>query len=186
MLNIKNATLTSINFETSELIRQWRNKDRIRKMMFNQDVISEENHKKWLKKINNSKDFILKVFYYEGTPAGVVTFKKLNNFCYEWGFYIGEEDAPKGLGTLLGIISIDYFFKELKKEKLYAEVLGFNEISKNFHIKLGFNEEGCLRKQHIIHNKKVNIHLFGLFSNEWDLKREELIKNSRRINENEN
>lgn len=175
MLNIINATLKDIDSQTKDLIREWRNQEFIRTMMFNQDIISKKNHDKWIDSLKSNSGKIVKVFFYNEIPMGVITFNKINNTFYEWGFYIGVQSAPKGMGSILGIAALDYYFAQVNSHKLFAEVLNYNEKSLAFHEKLGFTLEGVLRNHHKLKNNFHDVHLFGIFKDEWIDNRKSLL-----------
>lgn len=172
------CSLRNITTETADLIREWRNQEHIRKLMFNQEVVTKEDHANWLASLEKSTNRDVKIFYYDDIPYGVVTFSKMqvNQNIFEWGFYIGEQNAPRGMGTYLGITALDYYFMYLSDHKLCAEVLAYNKKSINFHLKMGFEIEGILRSQYLFENKYSDIHLYGLMKNEWLIQRKKLIK----------
>lgn len=159
-----------------KMILEWRNQEWIRSVMYNSDTISMEQHTKWYGNLQKSETAISKIFYYEGIPYGVLNVNGINrhhNRC-EWGFYIGKQKAPKGMGTILGFTSLNYIFNELHIRKLCAEVIGSNDTSRAFHKKLGFHQEGILQK-HIIKNKKEeDVFLYGIFRDEWKNKASEI------------
>ncbi|UOE55166.1 UDP-4-amino-4,6-dideoxy-N-acetyl-beta-L-altrosamine N-acetyltransferase [Cytobacillus oceanisediminis] len=170
MISISKAELKDICKKDLEKILDWRNKESVRKVMYNSNIILLEEHLNWYEGLKDSNTSLSKVFYYDNVPYGILNINKIdrtNNKC-EWGFYIGANDAPKGMGTLLGYTSLNYIFGELSIRKLCAEVISFNNKSVTFHQKLGFSKEGLLRK-HVIKNDRFHdVHLFGLFKEEWE------------------
>ncbi|CAN7182005.1 UDP-4-amino-4,6-dideoxy-N-acetyl-beta-L-altrosamine N-acetyltransferase [Rossellomorea sp. LjRoot5] len=161
------AELIDINEDFLDLVLLWRNQEDIRKVMYHDKLITIEEHRSWFNSINNSEKKITKVFLFKGAPYGVVNITnidRINQRC-EWGFYIGEKNAPRGLGSIMGNLALNYMFKELRLNKICSEVLGFNQASLHFHRKLGFNQEGLL-KNHIIKNGKyIDVYLFAKFNN---------------------
>lgn len=175
---LSKCSLKEIDAETSSLVRDWRNQEHIRTMMFNQEIISLEDHEKWIASLNNNLNRIVKVFFFDNNPMGVVSFSRLsfNDPVYEWGFYIGNIDAPRGMGTYLAITAIDYYFSKLAENKLYAEVLAFNKKSLVFHEKLGFIEEGIETMKYELNQKYYDIHSYGMLKETWLEHRRKLIK----------
>ena len=175
MLDINLCSLEDIKPKYVQLVLNWRNQKHIRDMMFNSEVIQIDEHRKWIESLNNYNK-IAKVFCYNGLPMGIIHFTYLNHDANigEWGFYIGNPEAPKGMGTLLGFTAINFLFKDLKIRKLCAEVLSFNKVSLNFHHKLGFLEDGVLR-QHVLKNGNFyDVHVFSMFKNEWEKHTEQI------------
>ncbi|TQR17383.1 UDP-4-amino-4,6-dideoxy-N-acetyl-beta-L-altrosamine N-acetyltransferase [Psychrobacillus vulpis] len=154
------------------LLFKWRNQEFIREVMYNSGIISWEQHIQWFQGLKNNDNKTTKIFYFDSVPYGVLNITNIdskNNSC-EWGFYIGNSEAPKGMGTILGFTSLNYIFREMKIRKISAEVLDYNIKSIHFHLKLGFTQEGKLR-EHILRNDTyLDILLYGLFASEWEEK----------------
>ena len=164
--------------EHMELIYHWRNDSFIRNVMYNSEVIKWEKHVQWFQSAIKDETRFIKILYYKNTPCGVANFKITNKDFNigEWGFYIGEKNAPKGIGKILAYKMLSYLFEDLKIRKVCAEVLDYNEVSLNFHLKVGFQQEGILREQIIKNNKYCDVYLFGFLSKEWSDKKKELEK----------
>ncbi|GGK34136.1 hypothetical protein GCM10010965_28800 [Caldalkalibacillus thermarum] len=155
------------------LILNWRNSERVRKNMVNDHIISMHEHLQWFRKIQNKGSECYLVFYINEKPIGLVCFNKIddNHRHCMWGFYVGEDNAPKGSGLAMGYMGLNYAFEQIYLNKVYGEVLSYNQISKNFHIKLGFAKEGKF-KQHIRKgNRYIDVYRFGLLRKEWRSKR---------------
>lgn len=155
--------------EHLELIFNWRNEPSIREVMYNDDKIEWENHVRWFQSIVQDELKLIKIIYYENIPYGVANFYLTNKELKigEWGFYIGEKNSPKGLGKILAYSMLNFLFEEANIRKICAEVLEFNNISINFHKKVGFAKEGVLRKHFYRNNRYWDIHLFSIFKDEW-------------------
>lgn len=167
MLNPKDAKLRDLNVHDLEMVLQWRNHDNIRKWMINSDVIALNDHFVWFERNRNRADRLFYIFEYKQQPQGYVSFVSItNSSAYEWGFYVSP-DAEKGVGCLLGITALNLAFKELGLEKVFGQVLAFNEKSLNFHTKMGFVKEGRLRKHFKDYRGEFDIYQFGLLREEW-------------------
>lgn len=164
--------LIDINETHLDKVLEWRNQSFIRQMMYNDKVITMDEHKNWYKRICKSNNSQTKVFLFNGLPYGIVNITNIdtkNNRC-NWGFYVGEKESPRGTGTLMGKLALDYMFNEMRIRKVCAEVLSFNQKSINFHLKLGFEQEGIL-KEHVRKSEKyVDIIVLALFSEKWRTK----------------
>lgn len=176
---IENMKLKDVTEEHLKIIFKWRNEKSIREVMYNSDQILWENHLEWFQSILKNSRKYQKIFYYNEIPYGIANFTL--NDCEasvgEWGFYIGERKAPKGLGTGLAYKMLEFLFEDLKIRKICAEVIDFNERSIYFHKKVGFKQEGILRKQILKNNEYRDIHLFGYFSEDWGKNKEILEEN---------
>jgi UDP-4-amino-4,6-dideoxy-N-acetyl-beta-L-altrosamine N-acetyltransferase len=174
---LQHAELRDIDSPHLKMVLNWRNQDHIRSAMYHDHKITIEEHKKWFEKVKKDKNTRVKIFYLQNVPLGVVNITKIddnNSTCY-WGFYIGEKNAPKGSGTIMGYLALKYIFEELKIRKLCAEVIGSNETSIRYHQKLGFNVEGILKKQILKNSRYEDIILMSIFQTDWE-KQKEILK----------
>lgn len=154
-------------------VLEWRNSNRIRANMFTDHCITCEEHQIWFDKVNQSKSDIYKIFEFQGRPLGLVCFTNIdrkNNRCH-WGFYLGEENLPKGTGLLMGYLGVKYAFEDLGIRKLCSEVFAFNISSIKFHKKLGFKEEGFFSKHVFKSGNYEDVILFALFDEDWSKNR---------------
>lgn len=150
-----------------ERVRAWRNHDSVKKFMFSQNEITFGAHHAWFNKADN--DPLHKLFIYEEdkTPLGFTQLigKDAHSFIYEWGFYISP-DATKGTGTRMLQAMIKIAFERYNAYKVYGEVLGFNHASVKLHQRLGFKQEGVLKRHVFLNDTYHDVHCFGLFGNE--------------------
>ena len=170
--------LKRITVEDLPMLYEWRNQTSIRKVMINSDLISWKEHVTWYNKYKENENSRTMIFYYENIPYGVLNVQGIdysNQRC-EWGFYVGDLSAPRGIGTILGYASLNYIFEEIGMRKVSAEVLDYNDKSLGLHKKLGFIKEGLLR-EHIIKNEKsIDVILYGIFKEEWQKRRKTIVE----------
>lgn len=167
MLNPNNAKLSVLSDDDLEIVLQWRNHKDIRKWMVNTDVITLSDHLSWFERNKNRTDRLFYIFEYQNQPQGYVSFVLVpNSTAYEWGFYI-KPDAEKGMGQLLGNVALNYAFEELGLDKVFGQVLAFNEKSISFHKKMGFLIEGILRRHFKDDRGEYDLYQFGLLREEW-------------------
>ncbi|MGM8366489.1 UDP-4-amino-4,6-dideoxy-N-acetyl-beta-L-altrosamine N-acetyltransferase [Virgibacillus sp. W0181] len=151
------------------IMLQWRNEERIRKSMYNEKVITFDEHMSWYENKSKSNEDVYFVFLIDEEPVGIIYFNRINipYFKCEWGFYIGKPNSFKGAGTIMGILGLKYAFEELGLNKVYGEVLVTNEGSLKYHEKLGFKKEAYF-KQHIMKNDTFkDVIIYGLIKEEW-------------------
>lgn len=169
--------LNEFTMKYSDLVLRWRNSSRIRSSMLTNEIISVDRHETWLKKVLSDDTKIIKILFYESKPIGLVNFTNIdlvNETCY-WGIYIGEESAPKGSGTVLGYLALNMIFEEIKIRKVYAEVIEENQISLNFHKKLGFIEEGRFVNHLKRGTKYLDVISMALFNECWNQRRQQML-----------
>lgn len=179
MLDLAKSYIRDADIGLISIVWEWRNQKHIREMMFHREYIEWEEHVSWFHSmlVNNNK--FLKIFYYNSLPMGVITFSSSENnpAIQEWGFYIGDKEAPKGMGTLLGICALDEYFSDETHIFLKAEVLEFNTKSLFFHKKLGFVNVNVEKESYEINDQKYSIYHFLIERNRWKRIRNQLIKN---------
>jgi UDP-4-amino-4,6-dideoxy-N-acetyl-beta-L-altrosamine N-acetyltransferase len=160
--------LRNVKIEDLAVIRRWRNDSEINKYMFSQQRVKQSEHLAWFKESEENRLKRLSVFEEDGEIIGFVQLqrKTQDSGVYEWGFYRSPQ-AVKGTGAEMLKLVLNKVFLELKGEKIFAEVLGFNHASIRLHKKLGFSQEGLLRKQFFLNEKYHDVYCFGILQSEW-------------------
>lgn len=157
--------------EILSLVLEWRNREEIRKVMYNSHIISIDQHIKWYYNIVETKCSIPKVMYCSDTPVGVVIFNDIINYkSCSWSFYIGNSMNKKGQGLILGYLALEYLFKSHSFEILTAEVIDFNKASINFHQKLGFSLDATIHNAGTKDNEKYKILKYSITKDKWKLR----------------
>lgn len=155
------------------LMHAWRNQPAVRANMYTQHEISWEEHLSWWEKTKTRKD--QKYFMYEvaGVPVGIAAFTSIDqkNQNSAWAFYAAPS-APKGTGSRMEFLMLEYAFGELQLKKLYCEVLAFNTPVIKLHQKFGFNVEGVFIQHHKINDEFIDIFRLGILAPAWQEHRE--------------
>lgn len=155
------------------LVRQWRNSPRIMRCGITDHEITETEHREWFARVEHDPACRYFLLEYRGRPIGVVYFfdiDRVHDRCH-WGFYLGEVDAPVGSGTALGYLALNYIFDVEKIRKVAGEVLASNQESRRFFDKIGFSQEGSLRRHVCKNGEYVDLLIYGLFAEEWQQKK---------------
>lgn len=166
--------LRSITPDDSARLLTWRNSERVRAMMYTDHLISPSEHQAWFTRIQASSAY--QICEFQATPVGLVSFTQIefqHQRCF-WGFYLGETDLPKGTGTAMGFLGLDYAFETLHIRKLCSEVLAFNAASISLHQKLGFQQEGHFISHVLKNGAYQDVLFFTLFRDHWLHTRTEL------------
>lgn len=158
------------------IVFEWRNFERVRKYMYTSHSISWEEHQAWFARVQYSTEKKYLICEYKAKPIGQVNFVDLDqqNHHAFWGFYVGDTSAPRGSGSVMGFLGIEYAFTELDLRKLYGEALANNISSVNYHRRLGFKEEGRFIQHIQSCGEYQDIVRFALFQPEWLNYRENL------------
>ena len=168
--------LRSIRDSELELMRSWRNELSVRTNMYTTHEISEDEHLSWWKSIEDSKRQRYFMYEHAGTPIGIVGFMGIDQTSQNssWAFYASPK-APRGTGSRMEVLALNYAFDQLALHKLCCEVLAFNNPVIKLHEKFGFKIEGILRDQYKRDGEFIDIYRLGLLSGEWAEKRDEMI-----------
>lgn len=166
MMNHEITRLRPMLDSDLELVLSWRNHPDIRRYMYTQHEISLDEHTNWFNKASMDPTYSLLIFEVGNRPLGFVNIQIIKDMVADWGFYTSP-DAPKGIGLKLGKSALDYAFNNIGLHKLCGQALGYNEASKRFHLRLGFNEEGLLKQHHFDGHKYHDVICFGLIKSDY-------------------
>lgn len=153
-----------------ERVLAWRNHPEVRRYMYTQHEITLEEHSRWFERATQDRSRHLLIFEKDAVPLGFINIHQIaTGGIADWGFYAAP-DAPKGTGRQLGQAALQYAFKSAGLHKLCGQALGYNEKSIQFHLSLGFTQEGILRQQHFDGQHYHDVVCFGLLASEWQKK----------------
>ena len=176
MLKLDEYKLRPLVKSDLETVLTWRNSDRIRACMYSDHIISLSEHHAWFSQIQQSEFPTFLIFEGSDRRLGVTSFSNFDqnrNRC-TWGFYLGEIDVPKGTGSIMGFMALKYIFEQHDFHKVCAEAFACNDASIRYHQRLGFVQEGLLRK-HVLKNEEFqDIMIFGYLRDEWMEKKKKL------------
>jgi UDP-4-amino-4,6-dideoxy-N-acetyl-beta-L-altrosamine N-acetyltransferase len=116
-----------------ELVRAWRNQDRIRLNMFRPEPISAETHAAWFAGLAGKPDQKVYVFEQDARPIGLLYYAPAGPAGSSMGYYLGEEQIWPGTGLLLELAALDQAFGVLQATALVAEVLEPNRPPQRLH-----------------------------------------------------
>lgn len=122
------------------LIWRWRNSDRIRSQMINQDFIELDAHLNWLSGLARRSDCLYYLVHDNEKPIGVFDYTSIDrdSKTAEWGFYLGLNTRP-GFG-IVGFFALEHYFSDWGFARMDSQVLISNEKSLKWHRKLLFSE----------------------------------------------
>ena len=150
----------------------------------NRDHIKEWSA--WLKdnhSIENTRDFIRRnlmqfadnkgfaiAIWHQGEMAGQIEYNYLDwvNRKTEIGYWLGASFQGKGLVTKACRVLIDHAFNELKLNRVEIRCGAGNTRSRKIPEKLGFIEEGVVRQAEWLHDRCVDLVIYGMLAIEWN------------------
>ena len=136
----------------------------------------ESSEEKWIEGLSARKDDVVFVIDAVESKRGRKTIgncglQGIDNKDQKatFGIAIGNKNFwSNGYGTEAARLLIDYGFKELNLRRITSYVYEFNLRSKNMHLSLGFQEEGCYRKDVYKNGRFWNKIILGLLREEWE------------------
>ena len=167
--------LRPIMQEEVELMLSWRNAPNVRANMYTRHEISLDEHLAWWARIQQRADQHYFMYEFNHTPLGIVGFSGIDVSSQNssWAFYAAP-DAPKGTGSKMEFLALEFAFNDMALHKLYCEVIAFNSSVIKLHHKFGFTTEGIFREHHKIGDQYVDIYRLGLLSDEWKERRTDM------------
>ncbi|MEK5025627.1 GNAT family N-acetyltransferase [Paenibacillus sp. FSL M7-1046] len=126
-----------------ELVRNWRNDEKISKFMQYRSYISPEMQLKWYKTINNTENFYF-IIMYDELKIGLANIKDIDwdRKCGEVGIFIYEETYLNSLlPYVVSLKGLELDFKEYNLQYVYAHILKTNKRAIRFNKSFGFELE---------------------------------------------
>lgn len=177
-INFKNVK--KLNIEEQMLILQWRNHENVRKYMYNDNLITENEHINWLKDLEITDTKIAFIVLKDEIPIGFVQFYNIdyNKKTAEWGVYLVPDNGfeGKGYGALIEYYAIEYVFSNLLLKKLSCEVLEFNQTVVKMHKKFGFKDIEYREATKCVKKEKIMEYVLELTREDWLLCKERIEK----------
>lgn len=143
MNSVRFVDILTADETLKEKVRQWRNREDIRRFMLTQHIINKNEHSDWLKALKDRSDMKFWVVYDKDTPIGSAYLQNIKHerLSSEWGFYIGDAAyRGKGIGKEVLFKLLEIFFEEMKFNVLFTKVLSGNSAALRLYNKFGFRE----------------------------------------------
>lgn len=147
--------LVQLTFNKIELVRKWRNSDKIKQYMEFRGEITKEMQINWFEKVNQSNNdyyFLIKV---DGKEVGLINIKSINRNekCAESGIFIWDDTClHSGVSYRAALCLFDFSFQVLSLDYLNAHIYNTNIRSIKFHEKFGFE----LKLERQVENEEHN------------------------------
>ena len=171
MLEGKKVKLSSVEEESLEQLRNWRNEPSLRKYFREYREISKTMQKKWFEKINNDSqqvNFEIRSLK-EDLLIGHCGLYYINWITRtgEFGIYIGDKKYRNGgYGSDALRTLIKYGFEDLNLNKIWCEVYD-NNPSIDVYKHIGFVYEGTMRQNYFSEGKYWDSHILSILKEEY-------------------
>ncbi len=173
---INDVFLRKISLSDTSNIVRWRNSDSVRKNLYSQDLITEEQHVNYFHNyVETGKclQYIIEVKTKEGKKdIGTVFLKNVDMRSHkaEFGIFIGEtSERGKHYASKSAIKMLDKAFNEYKLHRVYLSVFSNNKPAIIAYVKAGFRQEGILKEDYFDGVNYIDIVHMGVIYEDWKL-----------------
>lgn len=153
-------------------VRHWRNQEYVRSNMISSEIITKEQHEKYLDYLKTTKEQKIYIAMLDENPIAVMTFRhNLDEQKIVSGSYlIKEEYLGKGLGVILGYVRMEYIFSEMPEGTMRTFVMESNKKNLGLQRDFGCREIG---KEEIVRDdgSKDNLVTLEMTKKEWEQKK---------------
>ena len=164
--------LRKVESKDKDSVLEWRNSEAVRPYMYNDSVITKEDHDRWFFSMLQDDSKSYWIIELENNPVGVVNLTNISqtNKSCDWAFYIFDPSVRgKGVGSYVEKSILHHVFEELKLNKLNCEVLETNEKVVEMHKKFGFKQEGFFRDLIKRGDKFVGVYRLSMLLEDYEL-----------------
>ncbi len=139
-MKIELINFIDMSLDEKKMVLEWRNHTDIRKYMYNREIISWENHLKYIEYLDGLRSKRYFLVKKDSEYIGTIDFTGIDLDKKET--YLGLYAKPnlKGVGDILMSSIIDYAFNSLKIDILKLEVLESNKRAINLYKRFDFKE----------------------------------------------
>ncbi len=158
---------TELSQEEAEIVRVWRNSERVRRWMFNDHTISKEEHRNFLLSLRGDTTKLYWLVRDSSDYLGVVSLRDINPLHRRaYGGLYSNPDM-RGKGKILGKLLMKVAFDILTLHTLRMEVIETNEKAKKLYKDLGFRGEGILRDFLFRDGRWLNVVVMSITEEEY-------------------
>ena len=134
-------TLERLRQEHAEMVRKWRNDQKILQFMFHKGEITSAMQQEWFTSIDNEQNFFF-VIHYNSSPVGLINISSIdweNKTAYTGLFIYDENFWGTDIPVMASLAMLDIFFLLFDIQSVYAKVKGSNMVAHNYNSALGFS-----------------------------------------------
>jgi len=127
------------------MVLSWRNHDNVRVWMAHHDIITLDEHLRFINSLENRSDKRYFLVKRDNDYLGVIDFNDISEDFAELGIYSNPD--IRHVGAMLMETIIDYAFTQLNLAKLCAKVFSDNIRAKHLYEKFDFTETDRITHQ---------------------------------------
>lgn len=134
-------TLERLQQGEIELVRQWRNDQKIAGFMFYKGEITREMQCEWFASIDNEQNFFF-LINLKNQPVGLINISSIdweNKTAYTGLFIYDDKFLATDTPVMASLAMLDVFLLLFDMQSVYAKVKGNNKAAHNYNSSLGFS-----------------------------------------------
>lgn len=135
------AQLRPLANTDAQQVFDWRNQPHIRAASHQSDPLVFDDHVEWVARTTTRTDGVWMIYHEGGRDLGFVSATDLGDHVWQWGFYIGEPDAPRGAGGRMLAAFLWHLKTKTNCRDIQGDVLAHNTASIALHERLGFTQQ---------------------------------------------
>ena len=147
---MEEITLRPITLSDTDLIVRWRNSDAVRLNMYDQRILTAEQHRNYFHQCITTRTIVQYIIDVGTLPVGTIFYKKKESGMVELGLFIGEEqNRGKGYGRT-ALSKILYEVKNNSTIKsIRIKVKETNKKALSLYEEMGFSYKGMISEDFI-------------------------------------
>lgn len=151
-MKINNKEYEFLNFSKllpseKSLVLEWRNHDNIRRWMYNQEIVSLEDHLSFINKLPDDNTKCYFMVKRDGIPIGVFSIINIYNGSGEWGYYLAPDLHNKSLSVEFYYAVLTFCFEYIRLEQLIGYALESNKSANSLNTLFGFTSELIIKEK---------------------------------------
>ena len=168
------SNFTDLDSVETKLVWEWRNDEKVRKWMYNTEVIPFEKHLKFIENLYDSKEKLYFLVKRKQVPIGVFSIVDIKDQTGEWGYYIAPEYHHQSFGIEFYYYTLNFVFGTLNFKEITGHTLLTNKSANSLNNLFGFTREQVSKHE----NGEIHEYYYlQLLSEVWNNQ----IKNSKKI-----
>jgi RimJ/RimL family protein N-acetyltransferase len=166
-LDDERISLRTLEEEDVEFLQRNMNDPRVRRPIGTVAPMSASDEEEWIDGANDEGVSLLICIGED--PVGTIGLSDINELwgCAEVGYWLTPKAWGEGYATAATERLVEYGFDQRRLNKIIAHTFDFNAGSRRVLEKVGFTEEGVLRKEAFVDGEYVDVHRYGLLAREW-------------------
>lgn len=166
--DMNNVTLRKFTADDVESKVKWINDPVNNEFLHYNIPLDVEKTHQWFENTKDNQNRHDMIIEYGGVPVGVIGIINIGNKKGEYYITLGEHDyRRRGISYEATKLVLDFAFNKLGLQKVWLCVDEKNVAARKLYEKVGFSQEGLLRKDIYFKGEMINRCMYGILREEW-------------------